>query len=447
MNIARNALFNVLEVIISTLILFITYRLIVNSQGLHSLGVWSLVSATTAIIRLADVGLGAGVGRSIALTYSLSTNNDATQTHNPITLIETAIVSNVLIFSCLSSIAYWPSCFALRHVLRGADLGVALDLLPYSLAVIVGGCVTAVTGASLTSLDRSDQRSIFAIIGTLIQCLVTMILIGNYGLKAVALSQILQGIFVSVASWVAISCRLGSKRSRSYIGERIAEIRPLFSYGLKLQGLSIASALHEPAVKYVLTSTGGITALGLFEFAFRLITQLRQLIASPSQNFLPLFIRARNGTNWPDQYKLACAAMWSVGTLGFLCLIVVTPLISYLWLGKYNKDLFLYVVVLCCGWLLNVIAIPAFYIGLSTGRLRWNIVGSAATTILAVVCGWPMGLIFGKIGVVFSAAFAIGLGGIIILIGNARHAEVPILPGIADFRSLLKTFHNKSVNA
>ena len=59
MTLRRNAAFSVVEVAVSGLGLFFIYRNVVSELGVAMLGVWSLVLATTAFGRMADVGLAA----------------------------------------------------------------------------------------------------------------------------------------------------------------------------------------------------------------------------------------------------------------------------------------------------------------------------------------------------------------------------------------------------
>ena len=67
MRMARNTLWNVAEVIIGAAVLFLLYRLIIAKLGVEALGIWALVLATTAVAKLADVGVASGLGRFVAL--------------------------------------------------------------------------------------------------------------------------------------------------------------------------------------------------------------------------------------------------------------------------------------------------------------------------------------------------------------------------------------------
>ena len=61
MNLRRNSAFAVAEVVVYGLGLFFIYRNVVQVLGISMLGVWSLVLATTAFGRAADVGITGGI--------------------------------------------------------------------------------------------------------------------------------------------------------------------------------------------------------------------------------------------------------------------------------------------------------------------------------------------------------------------------------------------------
>ena len=63
LRLGRNATWAVGEVVISGLVLFLLYRIVVATLGVEALGVWSLVMATTSLARFADLGAAAGLAR------------------------------------------------------------------------------------------------------------------------------------------------------------------------------------------------------------------------------------------------------------------------------------------------------------------------------------------------------------------------------------------------
>jgi O-antigen/teichoic acid export membrane protein len=66
LNLRRNSLYAVGEVVVSGLSLFLLYKKVVNTLGVEALGVWTLVLATTSLGRFADIGAASGLSRFVA---------------------------------------------------------------------------------------------------------------------------------------------------------------------------------------------------------------------------------------------------------------------------------------------------------------------------------------------------------------------------------------------
>jgi O-antigen/teichoic acid export membrane protein len=118
----------------------------------------------------------------------------------------------------------------------------------------------------------------------------------------------------------------------------------------------------------------------------------------------------------------------SVPTLSGL--VVFSPLVSRVWLGRYEAVFVQFVALLALGWLVNILSNPAYVVDLGTGSLRWVSIGCAVTGILNPVLGYIAGTSLGGIAVVAVSVFSLAVGYAIVLI--AYHIENRV-----DFRQLL----------
>lgn len=437
MRIGRNAIWNVIEIAAATVALFILFKIIVGTLGLGALGIWSLVLATTSLARMADLGVTGGLGKFVAQASARQAGTGAVDA-KPLAYVETALFANVILYASVALIAFWPASRALAAVLDGGELAIAIQLLPYAMASFVMASASSVVGAALLGLNRSDLKSQIMIAGLLIQLGVTVALAPRVGLPGVALGQIAQNAFVLSAGWIA-TCWQAKGRFSFQIPWRLSPslLRPLVSFGLRLQAVTLASFLYEPIVKFLIAATGGAAALGLFEMAFRLITQSRQFLAAPCQNLLPLYVQATEADlSVEPLYRLAVTLVAVLAAIGLITLTLVAPWIGLLWLGHVEPTLTLFVGVLAVGWFVNMAAIPAFYLGLASGHLRWNIAGSATTTLSALVIGWLLGQVFGPVGIVAGSSLAVAMGAMLIGWGNTRTARVRLVPTGATFQLL-----------
>jgi O-antigen/teichoic acid export membrane protein len=111
-------------------------------------------------------------------------------------------------------------------------------------------------------------------------------------------------------------------------------------------------------------------------------------------------------------------------------LVVFSPLVSRVWLGRYEPVFVEFVALLALGWLVNILSNPAYVVDLGTGSLRWVSIGCAVTGILNPVLGYIAGRSWGGIAVVAVSVFSLAVGYAIVLI--AYHLENQV-----NFRELL----------
>src|ERR1700691_3306902 len=159
LNLRRNSLYAVGEVVVSGLSLFVLYKKVVNALGVEALGVWSLVLATTSLGRFADIGAASGLSRFVA---SAKARRNAAR---ELIFVETAVITNAALYLSIAIVLWAPAYFGLSLVMKGATLGSGRVLLPFSLASFVLMGTTSATTGAIVGQHRSDQKSILMVSG------------------------------------------------------------------------------------------------------------------------------------------------------------------------------------------------------------------------------------------------------------------------------------------
>src|ERR1700691_2404856 len=116
LNLRRNSLYAVGEVVISGISLFLLYRKVVNTLGVEALGIWSLVLATTSLGRIADFGAASGLSRFVAAAKARGAAD------SELTFVETALITNATLYLCIALMLWAPAYFGLSLVMKGAAL-------------------------------------------------------------------------------------------------------------------------------------------------------------------------------------------------------------------------------------------------------------------------------------------------------------------------------------
>lgn len=429
----RNAAWAIAEVAASALVLFFLYRVIVGQLGVKALGIWSLVLATTSLGRLADLGTAAGLGRFVAIAGARQ-EKDKT-----VVYVETAIVTNLLLYSAIALALWAPAFYALSLTTSGEVLATARALLPFSLlSFVLIGVASATTGA-IVGQQRSDQKSIIVIAGLVLQFLASVALLPYGGLRALAWAQIAQYALVICLGWMLfLRNHRGSWTFRLPHRWHRGVFRELIGFGAKLQAATIISFLLDPTVKFLMTTYGGLEALGFFEMAQRLVLQVRQIIVMPNQVLMPGFVHLME--TQPQRVEPLYHRAMTLSLVGGFALLgsvaLASPIICYLWTGHVTAIFVHFTVILAASWLANLIAAPAYLLGVASGRIGWNLWGTLISLTGTLVAGMLFGRLFGAIGIAVCAGSMLALGSLFSMYRNCYMLGLHPFPGTRDFRLL-----------
>jgi O-antigen/teichoic acid export membrane protein len=109
----------------------------------------------------------------------------------------------------------------------------------------------------------------------------------------------------------------------------------------------------------------------------------------------------------------------------FSFLIAISSLVSQIWFGRYEPVFVGFVALLGAGWLVNVLANPAYTIDLGIGNLHWVLAGCGITAIMNLGLGFLAGKYFGATAVVAASVFSLALGYSAIVVAYHRQNGVP----------------------
>jgi len=430
----QNVIWALAEVTISSLVLFLLYRIVVKDLSVEALGIWSLVMATTSLGRLADIGTAAGLGRFVAASRAKKEDDKA------IDFAETALLTNLILFLGIAAIIWAPAYYGLSLMTNGESLIKARELLPYALISFILMNVTAAATGALVGQQRSDQRSMVSIASLFVQFSVALLFVPRHGLPALAWAQTAQYLLIICICWgLFLRNHFGIWTFRLPTRWRPDVFKELIGYGVKLQTLSVVSFLYEPTVKFLMSSLGGLEALGFYEMAQRLVLQVRQLVVMPNQTLVPGFAHLNEcePKKIEPLYHRAMALSIVFGLPLLASVAVTSPLICAVWVGHLESLFVIFTILLSVGWFANLLAAPAYLLGVALGRLKGNLYGTIVTTVGAGLLSFFFGHFFGKFGVAVSAMAMLGAGSLLTMAMNCRTLQVRIFPDLHIFHTLL----------
>ena len=146
----------------------------------------------------------------------------------------------------------------------------------------------------------------------------------------------------------------------------------LFTYGYKRQVISVCQMLTDPVTKILLSRFSGLTTLGFYEMASRVITQLRQIIAGMDQVTIPIVSHFQQTDKSAVRYiyeKGFSFIVFIVFPL-FAAIILFTPYLSKIWIGSVEPVFVYCSYILATGMLINILNAQAYYNSLGEGQLN-----------------------------------------------------------------------------
>ncbi|MDQ8140986.1 oligosaccharide flippase family protein [Chryseobacterium sp. CFS15] len=415
-----NALSAVLQVVFTACLYFFLYKYLLEELGVEQLGIWSLILSFSSIANLANLGLTSGLVKFVA-EYLLE--QDKTKLGK---LIFTSIVSMSILFGCISLIILFFAEFLLKYAIDLKFLRIALEILPFSLASL---CINAIGGVFTSVLEGYQKnyiRNFIYIISGIIMFGGTIILTPEYHLKGVAISQLLQSIFIFLTALV-FTVKINPNNQLKYWKWSLQSFKELFSYGYKFQLVSISQLLYEPATKFLLTKYGGLGLLGHYEMATKAVNQFRALLTNANQVVIPIIAeKTKSGeASFLQSFYVKMNHILILISLPLsTILIIVAPYISLIWIGDFNDDFIFSIFVLTVMTFINIMCGPAYFSSLGEGRLNILVMVHVGMAIVNLGLGIVLGELIGGYGIILAWGIALSLGSLILIINYNRSIDI-----------------------
>lgn len=148
-----------------------------------------------------------------------------------------------------------------------------------------------------------------------------------------------------------------------------------------------------------------------------------QLIEQANQVLIPAVshLHERDPKSVSLVYRESYRVIFYLAVPVFAIAALASPLVSRVWIGRYESLFVDFAAILAAGWLVNVLANPAYVADLGTGALKWPSIGCFVAAILNAGLGLAAGIRFGGIGVVAATAMSQVVG--YVTIAAAYHLE------------------------
>ncbi|MBL7997627.1 MAG: hypothetical protein JNL32_03220 [Candidatus Kapabacteria bacterium] len=390
-----NAGASVAQSVVATVALFWLYRSLLTTLGAEQMGVWSIIFAAVTAGKLAELGIGNGVVKFVSAAA-----HDTVEAQN---IIRTALSITSFSMCFVLGVMYMISPYILPAIVGQEHTALASSLLPFALYSFLTATIAGVYQSAMDALLITKHRAVISIITTILYAGLAVVLTEKYGLFGLGIAQCVQNTVQTIASYLVVSNATKTTIHNPF-GWSAPLAKKLLTYGLNAQLAAVSIALLcEPVTKLYLHWFGGLQSVTYFDMATRIITQFRSVILSAFQAVVPVIARLHESDHRQQEplYSIAMNIIIPVSISGFVCIASLSPIVSRLWIGSYQEQFTLTMVVLSVGWFVNTVAVPSYMMNLGSGALGYNTISHFIIGILNAAAGYVLGIFYGFEGVLW----------------------------------------------
>ncbi len=417
--IKKNALISILQIIISSLTLFLVYKLVLDRLGVEQLGLWSVVSAVISNARIGQLGLSGAVVKYVSSNLALNKRKEAAK------IVETAFYSTLIATTALLIIIYPALIWFIQLSVPESNITEALALIPYVSTYFLVITSSSVFLSGLDGCHRYDLKGYIMIAGHLLLLVLTFFLLDSLGIRGLIIAQIIQASVLCFLGWFFIKRILNIKRVVPLMWNK-KTFMSIWKYGANFQVITISQMLYDPTTKMLLTYFGGLEITGIYEMANRLVTQARAIPTTANQVLLPYISEqyTLNKQNNIQLYKSTFNLLFYISTPYYALLALFLPIIAWLWLDAYQTLFLIFGLILIFGAWINTLSSPAYFSFLGVGYLKWVVISHVIIAIINLLLGYIIGNV-SNIGPAIGWSVALIFGSLLTLV--ASHKENKIL--------------------
>lgn len=402
-NIQSNVVLTIFQVALSGLVFFLLYKFLFETLGAEKIGIWSLLIGVTAVSKIGELGLTGGVVKFISEAIAQNNFYKASK------IIQTVFVSLMFTVLILIFISYVPIQNILIFATKEEEIALIKQILPISFFSIFLMILVGVLSGSMDGIMLMGLKNLFLGISHVFYLFLVYEMVPIYGLVGVAYSQCIQYLILIILMWLTLKREIKNLPVIPYQWD-FKVIKEMLSYALNFQAISIVGMFWEPVIKIMMSYWGGLTSLGFYEMANKLIVQTRNIIVESARIVVPVTAKNKTKENDPDIHFDFVQKTMNITSFSlfyiFSVIAISLPLISIFWLGSFNYTFIYLAFILLVGWFFSSFNAPIFLINLGTGHVRQNLYTYIIMAGTSIIFGNMLGYFFMGIGVTFGVALS-----------------------------------------
>lgn len=358
--------------VINLIVLAIAYPVYLHFLGYETYGVWLILATVLTFAQLGNLGISSAIMKLVAEEHGRG-NTKGIQSYVT-TALGILLVTGSL---ALILILLFQNQIISAFKLSGQNAVIASHFLPYIAFLSVCVMLVQVLNSTISGLGRMDIANYILSGGRVVTVGTSSILLwfGN-GIESLLIGNTLSYIFVGGVSVFFI------KRNANIHLFCVNNLnrqcfRKLLRFGGGVFGSSVANMLLSPFNKLMLSRYAGVSAIPVYEIAFKGSMQVRNLIAASLSALMPEV--SRIGASMTEYsrnritsiYRRAMKLIFLLGVPLYVGLIIAAPLLLRVWLGdRFVETLPPAFRIMLIATFFSLLFVPTYYTLLGLGWVR-----------------------------------------------------------------------------
>lgn len=426
--ITRNASWVVVQVLTSTAVLFGTYFVLVRTVGIDQIGLLALISTLSLAARVSELGLTGAITRFVPEYLAVGRRDQAAET----------IITSATILAFVTAAGALMAGFALY---TSVSLFVEINLMNEARALLlptlfslwlnlVANCIVM----SLDGIHRADKRAQIAVVASIVFGVAVTLLVQQIGVFSVPVAQTLQACVTLLLALSILKSELPEIISAR---PSVSCLKRIWSVGAQIQAITLLVLAYDPLTKLLVNHYGGLTAVGMFDLANRIINQIRSVIVGANQVMVPHYamLNKADPARLIKTVSLNSRLLIAAASVAFSISGSFLPLISKLWLGHISIEFMRAALILMTGSFAACLNTAVYFVNLGGRSISSNVLCWTIIIISNLIGGLIFGELFSVIGVFISISVSLMLGTFVLIHAYLRSTKQS-WSSLADPRSL-----------
>ena len=373
--------------VINSVTLVVAFPIYLHFLGYDRYGLWLVLTTVLSFAQLGNLGISKAVMKLVAEEYG----------RGDIEGIQRCITT-ALSLLLLSGMVVMTVILVLKNQIIGAfkltgeNAEMISSLLPYIGCLSIYVFIVQVLNAVPSGLGRIDLSNYIQSLGRIVAVTIaTILLYTGRGIESLLIGSVLSYVFIHVASLICI-WRIVHIRILRLKNLDVQHGKTILRFGGAVIGGSLMNMLLSPFNKLMLSRYAGVSAIPIYEIAYRGSMEVRSLVEAGLRALMPEI--SRIGANMTTEAKDRIAAINKqsiklilfAGASLFAVAFIFAGLLLKVWLGDKFVEILPYTLrIMLVASFASLVGVPAYYTHMGQGRVHHCFISHSILSLINVV--------------------------------------------------------------